>query len=50
MSQEREKKLLDTAEEERGIDREVLDVMEEEKRKAAGRGSRDADADFREAG
>jgi hypothetical protein len=45
MSDEREKRSKDTGEEERGIDREVLDVIEDEKRKAAGRGPKDADAE-----
>jgi hypothetical protein len=45
MSDEREKRPKGTAEEERGIDPDVLDVIEEEKRKAAGRGPKDADAE-----
>jgi hypothetical protein len=44
MAEEREEKPLEAAEE-RGIDCDVLDVMEEEKRKASRRGPRDADAE-----
>jgi len=45
MSKESEKEKGDGGEETSGIDREVLDVIHEEKRKASGRGPKDAEAE-----
>ncbi len=45
MPSENKKEPQDTGEETSRIDREVLDVIREEKRKVSGRGPRDADAE-----
>jgi hypothetical protein len=45
MPSENKKQPQDTGEEPSRIDREVLDVIHEEKRKVSGRGPRDADAE-----
>ncbi len=45
MPKEKEKKARDTAQENSGIDREVLDAIQEQKREVSGRGPRDIDAE-----
>jgi hypothetical protein len=45
MPKEKDKEARDAADESGVIDREVLDVIQEEKRKVSGRGPRDAEAE-----
>jgi len=45
MAEKKEPRTQDAAQEASGIDREVLDVIQEEKRKVSGRGPQDASAE-----